>query len=53
MDFYHLPDGPEQRSRDEKLRRFDGESLVSYDWLWRGTPLQDPDDEAISYQFAR
>lgn len=53
MSFYHLPDGPEQRRRDEKLRSFDGESDVSYDWLWRGSPLHDPDDEAITYQFAR
>ena len=53
MSFYHLPDGPEQRERDEKLRSFDGESDVSYDWLWRGSPLHDPDNEAITYQFAR
>lgn len=53
MDFYHLPDGPEQRARDAKLRRFDGESDVSYDWLWRGSPLRDPDNEALTYQFAR
>jgi salicylate hydroxylase len=53
MAFYHLPDGPEQRERDEKLRRFDGESDVSYDWLWNGTPLTDPDTESIHYQFAR
>ncbi|RJQ92407.1 FAD-dependent monooxygenase [Amycolatopsis panacis] len=53
MRFYHLPDGPEQRERDEKLRSFDGESDVSYDWLWNGTPLRDPDNESIHYQFAR
>ncbi|MEB3370926.1 FAD-dependent monooxygenase [Saccharopolyspora mangrovi] len=53
MDFYHLPDGPEQRDRDAKLRRFDGESDVSYDWLWNGSPLNDPDTESIHYQFAR
>jgi salicylate hydroxylase len=53
MSFYHLPDGPEQRVRDEKLRTFDGESDVSYDWLWNGTPLHDPDNESIRYQFAR
>lgn len=53
MDFYHLPDGPEQRERDDKLRRFDGESDVSYDWLWRGTPLRGADNESIHYQFAR
>ncbi len=48
-----LPDGPEQRERDEKLRRFQGESDVSYDWLWRGSPLNDPDDESVTYPFAR
>jgi salicylate hydroxylase len=53
MDFYHLPDGPEQRERDEKLRRFQGESDVSYDWLWRGSPRSDPDDESVTYPFAR
>lgn len=53
MSFYHLPDGPAQRERDEKLRSFDGESDVSYDWLWNGTPLNDPDNESIHYQFAR
>jgi salicylate hydroxylase len=51
MTFYHLPDGPEQRERDERLKRFDGESDVSYEWLWRGTPLNDPDQETFSYQF--
>ncbi|MFJ2746285.1 FAD-dependent oxidoreductase [Streptomyces sp. NPDC087440] len=50
--FYHLPDGPEQRARDESLRRFEGESGLSYDWLWRGTPLNDPDEGAFSYRFA-
>ncbi|WP_433469455.1 FAD-dependent monooxygenase [Spirillospora sp. CA-128828] len=51
MTFYHLPDGPEQRERDRKLTRFGGESDVSYEWLWRGTPLNDPDEETFSYQF--
>ncbi|GGX33438.1 FAD-dependent monooxygenase [Streptomyces noursei] len=51
--FYHFPDGPEQRARDARLRRFDGESDLSYDWLWRGTPLNDPDQVAFSYPFAR
>lgn len=52
--FYHLPDGPQQRARDAKLRKhFNGESDVSYDWLWRGTPLNDPDLGAFSYQFSR
>jgi salicylate hydroxylase len=53
MRFYHLPDGPEQQARDEKLRDFRGESDLSYDWLWRGTPLRDPDLEAFSYQFPK
>ncbi|MDI2125965.1 FAD-dependent monooxygenase [Yinghuangia seranimata] len=53
-DLYHLPDGPEQRERDDKLRRgFTGESDLSYDWLWSGTPLNDPDQHAFAYQFAR
>jgi len=52
-DFYHLPDGPEQEARDRRLRQFGGESDVSYDWLWRGTPLNDPDLETFSYQFHR
>ncbi|MFE1770640.1 FAD-dependent monooxygenase [Streptomyces sp. NPDC059008] len=51
--FYHLPDGPEQRARDAKLRNFDGESDLSYRWLWGGTPLNDHDSGAFSYQFAR
>ena len=53
MSFYHLPDGPEQRERDALLRDFRGESDVSYDWLWGGTPLNDPDTESHSYPFAR
>ncbi|MDX6313351.1 MAG: hypothetical protein QOF84_7802 [Streptomyces sp.] len=51
MALYHLPDGPEQRDRDERLKQFRGESDVSYDWLWRGTPLQDADAEAFDYPF--
>ena len=52
--FYHYPDGPQQQARDELLRRgFDGESDVSYQWLWSGTPLEDPDLGAYSYKFAR
>ncbi|RFC78019.1 FAD-dependent monooxygenase [Streptomyces sp. AcE210] len=52
--FYHFPDGPLQQSRDAELgRSFDGESDVSYQWLWGGTPLNDPDLEAIAYPFAR
>ncbi|MFE5485373.1 FAD-dependent oxidoreductase [Streptomyces sp. NPDC056527] len=52
--FYHYPDGPRQEARDELLKRgFDGESDVSYDWLWSGTPLNDPDLGAYDYRFAR
>jgi salicylate hydroxylase len=53
MRFYHLPDGPEQEARDRTLREFQGESDVSYDWLWRGTPLNNPDLESFSYPFVR
>ncbi|MGW7546562.1 FAD-dependent oxidoreductase [Streptomyces sp. NPDC054770] len=54
MSFYHYPDGPQQEARDELLRRgFDGESDVSYDWLWSGTPLNDPELGAYDYNFAR
>ncbi|MFC4947876.1 FAD-dependent monooxygenase [Pseudonocardia sp. GCM10023141] len=53
MRFYHLPDGPEQEARDAQLRTFSGESDVSYDWLWRGTPLNNPDLESFSYPFVR
>ena len=53
MRFYHLPDGPEQEERDRRLRDFQGESDVSYDWLWRGTPLNNPDLESFSYPFVR
>jgi salicylate hydroxylase len=52
MDLYHLPDGPEQRVRDENLRNFRGESDVSYKWLWQGTPLHDMDSETFDYPFA-
>jgi salicylate hydroxylase len=48
-DFYHLPDGPEQEERDRTLRDFRGESHVSYEWLWRGTPLNDPDAMPQTY----
>lgn len=52
-DFYHLPDGPEQIERDRKLQSFNGESDVSYHWLWSGTPLNDADAESFHYQFRR
>lgn len=53
MDLYHLPDGPQQQERDRKLRDFQGESAISYELLWRGTPLDDADTESFSYQFIR
>lgn len=54
MRLYHLPDGPEQQDRDTKLRRFNGESDVSYDWLWRGSPLHDRGDLVpFDYEFRR
>lgn len=52
-EFYHLPDGPEQEERDRKLATFEGESDVSYDWLWRGSPLSNADMESFHYQFRR
>lgn len=51
--FYHYPDGPEQQARDAQLKQFNGESNVSYDWLWSGTPLNDLDGEMFSYPFSR
>lgn len=51
--FYHLPDGPEQQLRDATLASFSGESDISYDWLWSGTPLDDSDDEKFHYAFVR
>jgi salicylate hydroxylase len=50
-EFYHLPDGPQQAERDRRLRDFTGESLVSYDWLWRGASLNQWDAESMSYPF--
>lgn len=52
QELYHLPDGPLQVERDEKLKHFDGESDVSYRWLWSGTPLNDSDAENFHYPFA-
>ncbi|WP_230594263.1 FAD-dependent monooxygenase [Rhodococcoides fascians] len=51
--FYQLPDGPEQEERDSNLSSFEGESHVSYDWLWRGTPLSDSDNVPHSYTLRR
>lgn len=51
--FYHLADGPEQEERDRMLASFNGESDVSYDWLWRGSPLNNSDTESFHYQFRR
>lgn len=52
-DFYHLPDGQEQEERDQKLAAFNGESDVSYHWLWSGSPLNNVDMESYHYQFRR
>jgi salicylate hydroxylase len=49
-DFYHLADGAEQRSRDAELLDFNGESLVSYDWLWNGGALESQSD-AMSFHY--
>ena len=35
------------------LASFNGESDVSYDWLWRGSPLNNSDMESFHYQFRR
>lgn len=51
--FYHFHDGPEQQARDHELRRFNGESDLSYNWLWSGSPLNDPDNESMHYPFSR
>jgi salicylate hydroxylase len=45
---YQLPDGPEQALRDTKLRHFEGESDVSYEWLWSGTNEPMPPSYAFS-----
>jgi salicylate hydroxylase len=52
--FYRLPDGPEQQARDAVLgERFTGESDVSYEWLWSGTPLDQSDRESFRYPIHR
>ncbi|MER5955681.1 FAD-dependent monooxygenase [Streptomyces longhuiensis] len=52
--FYRYPDGSEQRARDAALAQcFDGESDVSYDWLWSGTPLDGADGESFAYRHHR
>ncbi|MCT1514530.1 FAD-dependent monooxygenase [Dietzia cercidiphylli] len=38
---FHLPDGPEQRRRDERFREHHKESDISFDWIYAGTPLDD------------
>jgi salicylate hydroxylase len=52
MRLYHLPDGPAQQRRDALLRDFAGESDLPYEWLWNGTPLNDPDGVDFFYPFA-
>ncbi|KWX66216.1 FAD-dependent monooxygenase [Mycobacterium sp. NAZ190054] len=36
---FHLPDGPEQRARDARFKAKHAESDVTFDWIYRGTPL--------------
>jgi len=36
---FHLPDGPQQRERDERFRVEHQESDITFDWIYRGTPL--------------
>lgn len=42
---YHLPDGPEQRKRDEIMSQQSGNAVISFDWLWGGDPESDPPQE--------
>ncbi|MCW2748073.1 MAG: fumarate reductase, partial [Nocardioidaceae bacterium] len=35
---YHLPDGPAQQKRDEIMAKNFGNAVVTFDWLWGGTP---------------
>ncbi|WP_406071542.1 FAD-dependent monooxygenase [Streptomyces sp. NBC_01020] len=52
--FYRHPDGPEQQARDAALATsFDGESDVSYDWLWSGSPLDSAGQEQFAYRHHR
>lgn len=34
---FHLPDGPEQQTRDAAFQSLVGDSMVSFDWLWSGS----------------
>lgn len=38
---FHLPDGPEQRRRDDRFREHHTESDITFDWIYSGTPLDD------------
>ncbi len=38
-DLFHLPDGPDQQARDERFKAKHAESDVTFDWIYRGTPL--------------
>lgn len=38
---FHLPDGPDQRRRDDRFREHHKESDISFDWIYAGTPLED------------
>jgi salicylate hydroxylase len=54
MRLYQLPDGPEQQARDAQMAKgFEGESDVSYEWLWRGGELRTLDPVAPTYPFTK
>jgi salicylate hydroxylase len=53
MRFYQMPDGPQQEERDRLLQNFQGESDVTYEWLWRGTPLRDLDPVSPEFAFIK
>jgi len=38
----HLPDGPEQRQRDQLMAQRAGDIVIPFDWLWGGTPESQP-----------
>ncbi|RYE41076.1 MAG: FAD-binding protein [Hyphomicrobiales bacterium] len=49
---YMLPDGPDQEARDAKVRTFQGESHVSYEWLWGANQARDLDPIDPTYPFS-
>lgn len=38
-ELFHMPDGPAQQERDTRFRAKHKESDVTFDWIYRGTPL--------------